>query len=66
VRLDDFLRRRSKISLVISEAELRKAAGLKEACEILFGSRAEERMKEYFDARDERAALDSVSDEAAS
>ena len=66
VRLDDFLRRRSKISLVISEAELRKAAGLKEACEILFGSRAEERMKEYFEARDERAALDSVSDEAAS
>ena len=66
VRLDDFLRRRSKISLVISEAELRDADGLREACEILFGVEAEHRIAEYFSGRDERKALDAVSDEAAS
>lgn len=52
VRLDDFLRRRSKISLVISDKELRDAKGLREACEILFGDRAEERIEEYFRERD--------------
>lgn len=48
VKLEDFLRRRSKISLVVSEAELRDADGLREACEILFGEEATARMKEYF------------------
>lgn len=48
VKLDDFLRRRSKISLVISHASLREAAGLREACEILFGARADEKIAEYF------------------
>jgi len=48
VKLDDFLRRRSKISLVIPQSELRSAEGLREACEILFGAQAESRLREYF------------------
>jgi glycerol-3-phosphate dehydrogenase len=47
-KLDDFLRRRSKISLVTRHEELQQAAGLKEACRILFGSEADERFYEYF------------------
>ncbi len=47
-KLDDFLRRRSKISLVISQAELRAAPGLREACEILFGHEADAKLDEYF------------------
>ncbi len=49
VRLEDFLRRRSKISLVVREEALRAAPGLREACRILFGDRADERLEQYFD-----------------
>jgi glycerol-3-phosphate dehydrogenase len=48
VKLDDFLRRRSKIALVIRKDELRDAPGLREACEILFGEAAGARAEEYF------------------
>ncbi len=48
LKLDDFLRRRSKISLVVSREVLRQAAGLREACAILFGAAADERFNEYF------------------
>jgi glycerol-3-phosphate dehydrogenase len=51
VKLDDFLRRRSKISLVIHESELRAAPGLREACRILFGEQADARYEEYFRTR---------------
>lgn len=51
VKLDDFLRRRSKISLVIHENELRAAPGLREACRILFGESADARYEEYFQSR---------------
>ena len=47
-KLSDFLRRRSKIALVVREADLRAAAGLREACAILFGDQAEARFDEYF------------------
>ena len=47
-KLEDFLRRRSKISLVIRDADLRKAPGLMEACRILFGAEAESKLAEYF------------------
>ncbi|UYG06102.1 glycerol-3-phosphate dehydrogenase/oxidase [Halomonas sp. M4R1S46] len=47
-RLEDFLRRRSKISLVVPQATIRTSPGLREACDILFGDRAEARMAEYF------------------
>lgn len=52
VKLDDFLRRRSKISLVIAARALRTADGLREACEILFGDKAETRLEEYFESHD--------------
>jgi glycerol-3-phosphate dehydrogenase len=48
VKLDDFLRRRSKISLVMREREIRNAPGLDEACSILFGDEAEARIAEHF------------------
>lgn len=48
VKLDDFLRRRSKISLVLSKDDLRNAPGLREACEILFRDEADARYAEYF------------------
>ena len=50
VKLDDFLRRRSKIALVISREELAGAPGLREACRILFGDEADARYDEYFAA----------------
>jgi glycerol-3-phosphate dehydrogenase len=55
VTLDDFLRRRSKISLVIRDEEVRGAPGLHEACRILFGDAAEERIAEHW--RDAKPAL---------
>jgi glycerol-3-phosphate dehydrogenase len=48
VRLDDFLRRRSKIAQVVPLDKLRSAAGLEEACDILFGSEAKAKLDEYF------------------
>jgi glycerol-3-phosphate dehydrogenase len=48
VKLDDFLRRRSKISLVVRREEVARAPGLREACRLLFGARAEERLLECF------------------
>jgi glycerol-3-phosphate dehydrogenase len=47
-KLDDFLRRRSKIALVVSNNALREAPGLKEACQLLFGEAAQARYDEYF------------------
>ncbi len=46
--LDDFLRRRSKIALVLSYEDIRDAAGIREACQLLFGDDAERRYQEYF------------------
>lgn len=48
VKLDDFLRRRSKIALVERREVIRAAPGLMEACRILFGEHAQERFDEYF------------------
>jgi glycerol-3-phosphate dehydrogenase len=48
VKLEDFLRRRSKIALVVPHEEIRAAAGMREACRILFGSEAEAKAAEYF------------------
>jgi glycerol-3-phosphate dehydrogenase len=48
VKLDDFLRRRSKIALVVRREDVRRAAGLREACRLLFGDRARERLLECF------------------
>jgi alpha-glycerophosphate oxidase/glycerol-3-phosphate dehydrogenase len=48
-KLEDFLRRRSKISLVVRQADILAAPGLKEACEILFGDEADAKLQEYID-----------------
>jgi glycerol-3-phosphate dehydrogenase len=48
VKLEDFLRRRSKIAMVTSIEDIRASAGIYEACEILFGLGASEKIEEYF------------------
>jgi len=48
VKLEDFMRRRSKIEQVVRRAELINAPGLLEACEILFESEAKEKLDEYY------------------
>ena len=50
-KLEDFLRRRSKISLVVRHADLIAAPGLKEACKILFADQADEKLAEYLQTR---------------
>jgi glycerol-3-phosphate dehydrogenase len=47
-KLSDFLRRRSKIALIEHRDTIRNSAGLLEACQILFGDQAEEKLEEYF------------------
>jgi glycerol-3-phosphate dehydrogenase len=55
-RLEDFLRRRSKIAMVVPHDELTASTGLHDACRILFGSDARRRYDEYFGTA-ERAAV---------
>ncbi|MCB9729042.1 MAG: glycerol-3-phosphate dehydrogenase/oxidase [Deltaproteobacteria bacterium] len=51
-RLEDFLRRRSKIALVERTEVIARSPGLLEACRILFGADAQRRLDEYFAERD--------------
>jgi glycerol-3-phosphate dehydrogenase len=48
VKLDDFLRRRSKIALVERREIIRNSPGLMDACQILFGDQAQAHFDEYF------------------
>ncbi len=48
VTLDDFMRRRSKIDLVVHDDDIRNSPGLTEVAEILFGDDAQRRLDEYF------------------
>ncbi|MCH4561522.1 glycerol-3-phosphate dehydrogenase/oxidase [Halomonas sp. EGI 63088] len=68
-RLEDFLRRRSKIALVVPEETIRRSPGLEEACEILFGDQAQARLAEYLaeegDPLPVNAAPESEGDGAA-
>ncbi len=50
VKLEDYLRRRSKIELLVPHPMLRQSAGLFEACQKLFGDEASKRFDEYFDS----------------
>ncbi len=50
VKLEDFMRRRSKIELVVRADAVAHAAGLREACRIFFGDEAEAKLAEYFRA----------------
>jgi glycerol-3-phosphate dehydrogenase len=48
VKLDDFMRRRSKIDLVVHDDDIRNSPGLHEVASILFGNDADRRLDEYF------------------
>ena len=48
VKLEDFLRRRSKIWYVVRRQDILAAQGLREACRLLFGPRADEKLLECF------------------
>ena len=45
--LEDFLRRRSKIEMVLRKTDIIHTKGIVEACEILFGDKAQEKLDEY-------------------
>ena len=47
-----FMRRRSKIDLVVHDDDIAESAGLAEVAEILFGAEAERRLAEYFGGAD--------------
>ena len=47
-RLEDFMRRRSKIEQVVPNADLGDTEGLREVCNILFGDKAEAKLAEFF------------------
>ena len=49
-KLEDFLRRRSKISLVVKRDKILASKGLFEACEILFGDKAQAKLDEYIES----------------
>lgn len=51
-RLEDFMRRRSKIDLVVHDEQIASSAGLREVAEILFGADADRRLAEYFGGPD--------------
>ncbi len=48
VKLEDYLRRRSKLELLVSYDRLKHSEGLYDACEILFGNEAKAKYDEYF------------------
>ena len=47
-KLEDFLRRRSKITQVVAPDDVRNAEGIREVAEILFDDQADARLEEYF------------------
>lgn len=58
-KLEDFMRRRSKIEQVIPADVLRGSHGLDEVATILFGDQAQARLQEYFDDLARRAPIRS-------
>jgi glycerol-3-phosphate dehydrogenase len=56
-KLDDFVRRRSKIAFIARKHEIRDAPGLFEACRILFGDQAQAKFEEYFGERPSRELM---------
>lgn len=57
-KLEDFLRRRSKIALVVRKEVIKNSPGLIEACEILFGDQAKQKIDEYFQEQTEQPIQD--------
>lgn len=56
VTLDDFMRRRSKIDLVVSDRDIVTSPGLREVAEILFGDDASRRLDDYLAAKPRHGA----------
>ena len=54
-KLEDFLRRRSKISLVVRDEDIRNSDGLTEVCQILFGAQADTKLAEYLASQNSTA-----------
>lgn len=54
VTLDDFMRRRSKIDLVVHDDDIHDGPGLREVAEILFGDDAERRLADYVEKKRRR------------
>jgi alpha-glycerophosphate oxidase/glycerol-3-phosphate dehydrogenase len=50
-KLEDFLRRRSKIEQVLKIEDILSAPGLRDACELLFGDDADAKLEEYVASR---------------
>ncbi|MHC4427882.1 MAG: glycerol-3-phosphate dehydrogenase/oxidase [Planctomycetota bacterium] len=48
VTLEDILRRRSKLSLVMRRQDLQQSEGVRDGCGVLFGDDAQARIDEYF------------------
>jgi glycerol-3-phosphate dehydrogenase len=65
IKLEDFLRRRSKIALVVRRDDIKNAPGLMEACEILFGDKAQEKLDEYFQESSGQPAAQEAKNERA-
>jgi glycerol-3-phosphate dehydrogenase len=59
VKLEDFLRRRSKIALVIRREDLERSAGLVEACRLLFGAGADRALAEWRGTTDDAPTLEA-------
>ncbi len=51
VKLEDYLRRRSKLGLLFTPEKLKNASGLYEVCEKFFGEEAGAKFNEYFNQR---------------
>lgn len=58
VKLDDLLRRRTLLAMVVRRDDLQRAAGLRAACRELFGDDADERFEEYFRTADRPGGTD--------
>ncbi len=48
VKLEDYLKRRSKLDYLVPYEELKRSKGVRRACEEIFGDQAEARYQEYF------------------
>jgi glycerol-3-phosphate dehydrogenase len=59
VTLDDFLRRRSKIDLVVRDDDILGSPGLREVAEILFGDQADRRLADYLAAKHPATPVDN-------
>ena len=51
VKLDDFMRRRSKIDLVVADDEFVGSDGLAEISQLLFGDDGERKLDEFYRER---------------